>query len=526
MEKTELRPFDAAASARYRAAGWWRDEVLADWVGRHAQERGTAPALIAGDVTTTWAELERAVDTVASGLAALGYGRGDVLAVQLPNSAEFILAFLAITRLGGVLQTVHMPYRADELRTLLQHSGAKGLVCLGRFKDYAPAATALELRADLPALEHVFSIGECPAGARLFNNLRGTGRLPPRPAADDAFVLLYTSGTTSSPKGVPHRYQCFMANARVSIGEFGLGADDRILSAAPFSHLYGLFSLHLALASGAAIVLLPAFAPADFAALVERSGATALFTAPAHCAACIQAGLMEKHDFNRVRFAVISGSPCAPELAAQIDAALPNGEVQQLWGMTELQAGSYTRPGQPPAQRHRTIGPASPGTELRIDGPLGGEGELQVRGASVFSGYYRNAEADQAAFTADGWFRTGDLALLDAAGCLVITGRLKDVINRGGVKFNPADVEAAIGRLPAVALCAIAPLPDPVLGERACAYVQVKPGKGLTLPEIQTHLDALGIAKNRWPEQLELVESMPLTPTNKVIKAALRPRKS
>lgn len=520
MNKNELRPFDVNAVARHRAAGWWREEVLADWLERHARERGQAAALVDGDKVTTWAELEHEVDALARRLAGLGYGQGDVLAAQLPNSAEFILTFLAITRLGGVLQTIHMPYRADELRTLLLHSGAKGLVCLGRFKDYSPASTALDLKSALPALEHVIAVGQAPSGALSFTRLPDAAApLPAKAMADDPFVLLYTSGTTSSPKGVPHRYQCFMANARVSIGEFRLGPDDRILSAAPFSHLYGLFSLHLALASGAAVVLLPGFAPADFAALVERSGATALFTAPAHCAACIQAGLMDKYDFSRVRFAVISGSPCAPELAAQIDAVLPNGEVQQLWGMTELQAGSYTRPGTPPAQRHRTIGPPSPGTELRVDA----DGELQVRGASVFSGYYRNPEADNAAFTTDGWFRTGDLAEIDSAGCLVITGRLKDVINRGGVKFNPADVEAAVGHLPAVVMCAIAPLPDPVLGERACAYVQLKPGQSMTLADIQAHLDRLGIAKNRWPEQLEVVEAMPLTPTNKVIKAALRP---
>jgi cyclohexanecarboxylate-CoA ligase len=209
---------------------------------------------------------------------------------------------------------------------------------------------------------------------------------------------------------------------------------------------------------------------------------------------------------------------------------MPNGEVLQLWGMSEMQAGTFTRPGDPLAVRAGSAGRASPGTELRIaDGTTtlspGAEGELQARGASVFEGYLENAEATAAAFTPDGWFRTGDLARLDPAGNLEITGRLKDVINRGGVKFNPADVEAAIGSHVAVAQCAIVPSPDPVLGERACCFVVLKPGAlRVTLDDLRTWLAAQEIAKARWPERLEIIDEMPLTPTRKIKKAELAAR--
>src|SRR5262245_32123450 len=169
--------------------------------------------------------------------------------------------------------------------------------------------------------------------------------------------------------------------------------------------------------------------------------------------------------------------------------------------MSEMQAGTFTRPGDPMAVRAGTAGRASPGTELRIaDGttPLstGSEGELQARGASVFAGYLDNTDATATAFTADGWFRTGDLARLHAAGNLEITGRLKDVINRGGVKFNPADVEAAIGTHAAVAQCAIVPTPDPVLGERACCFLVLRPGAAaVTLDDLRAFLAAKEIAK-------------------------------
>ena len=153
----------------------------------------------------------------------------------------------------------------------------------------------------------------------------------------------------------------------------------------------------------------------------------------------------------------------------------------------------------------------------------GAEGELQVRGVSVVDGYFENPEATTAAFTGDGWFRTGDTAVIDAEGYVAITGRLKDIINRGGHKINPLDVEEAIARHPDVAQCAIAPIPDPVLGERACAYVVLKPGCRLGLDDVTAWLARQEIAKIKWPERLEIIAEMPLTPTRKVIKGRLRP---
>jgi non-ribosomal peptide synthetase component E (peptide arylation enzyme) len=151
----------------------------------------------------------------------------------------------------------------------------------------------------------------------------------------------------------------------------------------------------------------------------------------------------------------------------------------------------------------------------------GAEGELQVRGVSVFEGYLDNPDATAVAFTADGWFRTGDLGRLDENGNLTLTGRLKDVINRGGVKFNPADIEALIERHPAVAQCAIVPMPDPVLGEKACCFVVLKAGAALDLEALRLHLESHAIAKPKWPERLELIGEMPLTPTRKIKKADL-----
>jgi cyclohexanecarboxylate-CoA ligase/acyl-CoA synthetase len=225
---------------------------------------------------------------------------------------------------------------------------------------------------------------------------------------------------------------------------------------------------------------------------------------------------------------VLSGSTVPAELSAALEERLSNGgKVLQAWGMTELQFGACSRPSDRREIRFDTIGSATPGTQMRIAGddghvlPPGTSGELQIRGCSVFSGYVGMDASKTMDFTADGWFRTGDLAMMDAEGHVKLTGRLKDLINRGGIKINPVDVEVAISAHPAVAQVAVAPIPDPVLGERACCFVVLRDGAKLDLEAIKTHLAAQTIAKAKWPERLEVVADMPMTPTRKIMKGEL-----
>jgi cyclohexanecarboxylate-CoA ligase len=310
-----------------------------------------------------------------------------------------------------------------------------------------------------------------------------------------------------------------LGNGRLGAAEHGLTAGDRILCAAPLSHLYGLYSLHCAWALGASTVLLPAFTPPELASAVEKNQPTALWTAPAHLAACRAAGLFDQHDWSSLKMAIVSGSTAAPELVRFFAAKVPGCAVTQLWGMTELQAGLYTRPADPFEMSAATAGRASPGTEVRVSP----EGELQVRGPLLFSGYYKNEDYTAQAFTADGWFRSGDLAE-ERNGYFAITGRSKDLINRGGVKFNPLDVELLLDSHPKILQSALVPMPDPILGEKACAFVTLKPGAdAVTLNELVDYLLERRIAKNKLPEKLVVIAEMPLTPTRKIIKGRLRP---
>jgi cyclohexanecarboxylate-CoA ligase len=507
--------FDPEQVARFVASGAWGDDTLSGWLAARAAEAPPRTAVKSAAGALDYGALRERAERFAAGLRALGIGRGDVVAVQLPNSAEFLVAYLGIARLGAVMCTVHMPYRDAELKPLLAHSRARALICLSRMKDFAPAAAVL---AQQPG-PRVIALGEAAAGAIPFAEVAAaTAALPGelRAAPADPFLLLYTSGTSASPKAVPQTYQTMLGNARLSVPEHLMTADDVVLSAAPYSHLFGLYSFHLALNVGAANLLVPAFTPPDFAQAVATGRPTVLFLGPAHLAAMLKAGLLDSTDLSSVRLVICSGSACPPELALAVARKFPNGRFTQLWGMTETQAGMYTRPDDPVELAARSAGRPSPGTEVRVV-----EGELQVRGSLLFPGYYDNDAANADAFTPDGWFRTGDLAEQDAVGNVRITGRIKDVINRGGVKYNPRDLEDLLDAHPDVMQAAIVPVPDPVLGERACCVIVLRAAHAPSLEELCAYLSERGIARNRLPERLEIVAEMPLTPTRKIIKGRL-----
>jgi cyclohexanecarboxylate-CoA ligase len=480
----------------YRARGWWADDTLARWLARHVQERPDAPALVFHDVVFSWKDLEKSVLSTAAGLRARGIGRGDVVALQLPNTPEFILSYLAIARLGAVTCTLHMPYRGAEVQALMRHSGARLAICMPQSKQMFEGRGIAFAEIEALAPFHLESEAK----------------------PEDPFLLLYTSGTTAAPKGVVHPYRTMLGNGRVSAPEHGLHEGSRVLCAAPLSHLYGLYSLHCAWAVGACTALLPAFKPDELGSTVENFKPTALWTAPAHVAACRAAGAFERYDWSSLELAIVSGSIAPPALIRYFAEKLPRCAVTQLWGMTELQAGLYTRPGDPPEMSATSAGRPSPGTELR----LSSQGELEVRGPSLFSDYLNDPTETRKAFTADGWFRTGDLG--EARGeYFAITGRSRDLINRGGVKINPADVELLLDSHPKVLQSALVPMPDPVLGEKACVFITLKnPAQKVSLAELVDYLLGKGIAKNKLPERLVIVAEMPLTPTRKIVKSRLR----
>ena len=528
--------FDPTRARAYVESGVWRDDTLRGWLQRNALQQPNAPAVIHPDGAVTYRELEQRVAKIAAGLHRIGVRPGDVVAVQLPNTIEYIESFLAISFLGAVMTTLYSSFRDVELAAQLFHSRAKAMIVPHAIGDFSPPEWALQNKPRLPSLANIVVVGEPIAGTIGFGELgNSAAALPadlPIPNAADPFLLLYTSGTTSSPKGVPLNYHQMLTNARLGIVEHDIRSGDIVLSAAPFGHLYALYSVQMALCAGAVTLLLRVFTPPELIKAIETKKPTRLFAGAAHVAACQGARLLDLQKLSSLRVVVLSGAAVPPNLVLNFAPLLTNGNVSQLWGMTELQAGLYTRPADSVELVANSAGRASPGTEVRIANehgatiPAGEEGEVQVRGPSVFAGYYNNPDATAQSFTSDGWFRSGDIATMDPSGNVSLSGRLKDVINRGGIKYNPQEIELLVERHPSVAQCAIAPIPDCILGEQACCYVVMKPGAQLTFDELSTFLLHFGIAKYKLPEKLEIMTEFPLTATRKVIKGRLRPKAS
>jgi cyclohexanecarboxylate-CoA ligase len=515
---------------RHLEGGQWTADTLVMWLQRWARETPEAIAIAATDrAPVSFSMALDQAECLAVALAALGIRRGDVIAVRLPSTPEFIIIYYAIARLGAVLTTLHMAYGVAEAEPILRHARARAVFCGAASDKSDPPGVFTAVRQRLPNLLHVIAVGPARPGILAFETLIASSdraALPP-PVATDAAVMCYTSGTSAAPKAVPHSFQSLLANPRQCLPIFGVKPGDRVLSAAPLSHAFGLYVANVALMGGATFIPLPMFSPSALAHVLDDHRPTHAFVAPAHIAALLRTDMLEGRHFEHLRQVVVSGSYCPPALKRALEEKLANGCVFELWGMTETFAVLLGDPREPASARHDWIGRPTPGSEARIADPEGeplpphSEGELQVRGCSVFAGYFDNSVANGGIFTEDGWLRTGDLAVMNETGHIRITGRIKDIINRGGVKLNPSDVEALIDQHEAVLQSAIVPMPDPILGERACCCVVLRPGETLNLDALCAWLQSKGVAKIEWPERLVSVSEMPMTPTRKIIKGAL-----
>ena len=535
MRIRQTLDFSGPRAEHHLRTGEWSADTVPSWLAERALATPDRIAIKGPAGEMTYAEAYDAARRLAGAFVELGLGRGDVVTIQLPNVAEFVLVYFAVTLFGGVLSTLHMPYREAEMRPLVDHSGARAVVCGAATEAYDAPGEMLALASHCQSLERVVvASGDAPRGTSSLIDMIDNGDaelIGSGPVASDPAILCFTSGTSSSPKAVVHNYHTMLSNNRLCAPLHGLVADDVFLSGAPFTHAFGICIINFALLAGGTQLLMPLFTPTALAVTIESGRPSQLFVAPAHVAACLQTGAFEGRDLSSVRTATISGSACPRDLAAALDDRL-DGVVGQMWGMTECFMGLVTPFDADPEIRHATLGRSTPAVEMRLISEtgelarIGEDGEIEIRGASVVPGYFGNDAANRQSYSHGGWFRTGDLAAADAGGNIRITGRVKDVINRGGIKINPTDVEALIDGHPSVAQSAIVPMPDPVLGEKGCVFVTLVEGAKMTLDEVRGYLEERGVAKFKWPERLEIVDAMPMTPTRKIIKSELARRLS
>ncbi|HSE93988.1 MAG TPA: AMP-binding protein [Methylomirabilota bacterium] len=519
-----------------RAGGWWRDETLDGYLDRWARERADQTAIVDARGRFTWAALARMVERVAHGLQAAGIERGAIVSTQLPNWNEWIVLALACVRVGAILNPIPPTYRAGELRFILGALETQAFVIPARFRAHDYVAMSDRLRAAAPALRHVWvARGEPGPGMRPFAELTDTAweaRAERRPLAgtdpNAVSEVVFTSGTTGEPKGVMHTSNTVLSICYPLIDRLGFDSQDVALMCSTFGHQTGfLYGYCLTLLLGSTGVWLDVWNADEAARLVEAERVTYTMGATPFLQDFTYAPAVEGRDIRSLRLFISAGASIPRKLVQDARARL-RCAISAGWGMSENGLVSCSGLADPEEKVFGTDGAPLPGMELRVVDPAGAvlpagaEGDLLVRGHAQFVGYWKRPEFTREAHTLDGWFRTGDRAVLDADGYVAITGRSKDIIIRGGENISVAEVENLLFAHPKIQSVAVVAMPDPRLVERACAYVIPRRGEAPTLAELAGWLEGHGLARHKLPERLELVGEFPMTPSGKVQKYRLR----
>lgn len=525
-----------------KTGGHWHDKTLLDFLDEVAPGRLDKVAVtdlnsMTGQATTlSYRQLLRLSRRIALGLAALGVERGDVVSYQLPNWWQFVALHLACLRIGAVTNPVMPIFRHRELTFMLGLAESKVMIVPREFRGFDHAAMLREIQPALPQLKHIFAIGgegdmsfekhfierrweqETPNAEQLFAERRM------RP--DEVLQLLYTSGTTGEPKGALHTSNTHFANIVEWVKRCQLTSEHVIFMPSPMAHQTGfLMGMELPLMLGAKMVLQDIWDAQVALARIQDEGVNFMMAATPFLADLTDHPAVGRYDISTLEIFISAGAPIPRALVQNATDRL-KANIISGWGMTENLLVTGTQLRDPPEKVFGTDGLSVPGMEIRVVDTAGQalgpdqEGELQSRGASHFVGYLKRPERYD--MDEQGWFKTGDLARIDAEGYVRITGRAKDIIIRGGENVPVVEVEQLLHKHPAIQAAAVVGVPDARLGERAVAYVMLRPGQTLSLDDMKRFFAEQQMAKQYWPEILEVVEDFPRTPSGKIQKFRLR----
>ncbi len=523
-------PWPAEFAARYREAGYWRGEVLgdllrpwADWPDE-ARDPGRT-AVVTRQGRHTYGELDARADELAAGLFELGVRPGDGVVVQLPNTVEFLVTCVALFRLGALPVLALPAHRRAELTYLTQYVGAVALVTSDRTPGVDHRTVAQEVRDACPTLQHVLVVGD-PGPFLAWSQVRAPARELPRPDPQDVAFFLLSGGTTGLPKLIPRTHDDYAFQLRATAEAMSFDHRHAYLAAVPVAHnaALGCPGVLGALRVGGRAVLAASPSPDEVFPLMTQEQVTLTTVMPAVLSLWVETADM--FDVNLSDLVIeVGGAVLQPDLARAVRPAL-GATLTHWFGMAEGML-CFTRPGDGDEAAATTQGtPMCADDELLIVDEAGepvapGEvGELLARGPCVLRGYYAVPEHNRTVFTPDGFLRTGDLARFDAEGRLVISGRIKDVINRGGEKVMADEVEGHLLAHERVRAAAVVPFPDRRLGEKTCAVI-VADDPAPSLVELRKLLRDRGLADYKLPDRLEVVEALPLTNVGKVDKRAL-----
>ena len=533
-------PWPDEYGIKYREAGYWLDKTISEVMDESFRRYATRKALISDEGKEfTYAEVENLVTRLALHLNASGLKLYDRVVLQIPNVPEVVITYLAILKAGGIPIMALPAHRESEIGYFTKFSEAKGLAITSKSKDFDFQEMATGIEAEVPNLKLKLVTGGDPKPG--FYSIDDWLKDPieqkvdpdvlPRPEPDQPAVMQLSGGTTGIPKLIPRTHNDYVYNFLRNAEICELDENTLLLIAIPQEHNFAIAcpGFKGLISRGGCEVLSTNPSPKRMLELVQDLKITHWVAVPAMILGLLNYPKREKYDLSSLKVILTGGSKLNPEVALRIGPEL-DCDVQQVLGMAEGPL-FWTKLDDPDEVKLYTQGrPQSPADEFKIVDPDTGKeaqqgevGELWCRGPYTIRGYYRAPEHNAKAFTEDGFYKSGDLVRLHETGNVIVEGRIKDTINRGGEKISAEEVEDHILAHPDVDTCAYVAMPDPLLGEKACAYVVLGPEREMTLESLTGFLlNERKIAKFKLPERLELVEALPLTNVGKVNKKRLR----
>lgn len=516
----------------------WPNRTILDYLDDAIEKHPDKIAIIDRKSRYTYRELGKLVNRVALGLNEIGLGKGDVISLQLPNWTEFVILHLAITKIGAITNPLIPFYRDREIGYMVGLAESKMIVVPSRFRNFYYPEMIHRLMEQWPAMEHVYVIGDdVPNGMKSFSslidvpweekkdiNLLNEITLDP----NDITQIIFTSGTTGNPKGVMHTHNSLCIAAQYWNGRLGLNADDVMFMASTVAHQTGfVYGVRAPVQAGGTAIFQDMWNPREFVDFIEKDKVTITAGATPFLRDFIGQEGLENFDLRTLKIFGAYGAPIPRALVKEARERF-NFNILAGWGQTENGLVTLTNLEDPEEKLIGSDGIPFTGMEVKIvdeegnECPRNQEGNLLSKGPAHFVGYLKRMEDTLKEFSGD-WFMTGDRATMDEDGYIRITGRSKDIIIRGGENIPVAYIENILYEHPDISDAQVVAMPDPRLQEKACAFISMKAGKTpLTLKTLQTFLTDKGVAKQYWPEHVEVIDDFPRTPSGKIQKFRLR----
>lgn len=530
-------PWPADVAARYRQRGWWEGITIPQLLERSAARHPQKTALVCGDLRLSYADLVAGSQRLACGFLDAGIKALDRVVLQLPNGPEFVLAYFALTRIGAIPVTALRAHRHSEIRHFLKASGAVAYVIPDRIGSFDYREMAREVGADAPTLRHVFVAGE-PGPGQIDLRAMIAAPLPDdavaaklaghHPDPGEVTTMLLSGGTTSLSKLIPRTHEDYVLNARLCGRAGGFSESTVFMAILPLGHNYNLASPGMlgTFYYGGTVVLAASGDPAEVFSLVQQEGVTVIAAVVPLISNWLNSPVPDNYNLSSLQVIQNGGARLAPELRGRLRERF-GCIAQEIYGTAEGLINMVPLDASDDMLQNSSGVPVCEDDEIKVlddDGkevPDGEPGELVTRGPYTIQAYYRAPEKNAEAFTPDGFYRMGDI--VRKQGRHVFTeGRRKDLINRGGEKISCEEVENLIFGHPKVKAVTLVAMPDPVFGEKACAFVIPREGETLEFGELIAFLRSQKIASFKLPERLEVVSEFPLSPVGKILKRSLR----